>query len=148
MASGGYLVWVYATYAVAAVALTVSLARLLFRNGAVFLADVFVDQPEMAAAVNRLLVVGFYLFNFGYACLLLQSPEAATMTRAIELLSAKLGWLLVSLSGMHFFNMYLFHRIRRRARAAELPPPVAPHAHMPPARGDAWQTLREANAYR
>jgi len=35
---------------------------------------------------------------------------------------------------MHFCNLYLFHRIRRRAQIAVLPPPVAPqlrlgHAH-------------------
>ena len=142
-----YLVWVYGVYAVAAVALTIWLANTLFKNGAVFLRDVFKDNPDLAAAVNRLLVVGFYLFNFGYACLLLESYEAPTMVAAIELLAKKLGWLLVSLSAMHFFNMYLFHRIRRRATAADLPPPVLPHAQLgEPSRVSAWQTLQDANA--
>ena len=47
-----------------------------------------------------------------------------TTTAAIETLATKLGALLISLGVMHFFNMYLFHRIRRRALIAELPPPV------------------------
>jgi hypothetical protein len=51
---------------------------------------------------------------------------------AIETLAGKLGVLLVSLGAMHFFNMYLFHRIRRRAKIAELPPPVLPHQHVAP----------------
>jgi len=36
---------------------------------------------------------------------------------------------------MHFLNMYLFHRIRRRAELANLPPPALHHYHLggPPA---------------
>ena len=117
-----YLVLVYSAYATLSVGLTVWLARTLFKNGAVFLRDVFVDNREMADAVNRLLVVGFYLFNLGYACLLLKAPGAASLVQAIEILSSKMGALLLSLGLMHFGNMYLFHRIRRRASTHALPP--------------------------
>lgn len=127
-----HLTFVYVVYSVVSIALTVWLARTLFKNGAVFLRDVFKDTPDLANAVNRLLVVGFYLLNLGYASLLLRSDPAPTTTAAIETLSSKLGWLLLSLGAMHFFNMYLFHRIRRRAQLAELPPPVAPHYRMQP----------------
>jgi len=120
-----YLIPVYVTYGVVAVLLTLWLARTLFSNGAVFLNDVFADNPKLAEAVNRLLVVGFYLFNLGYACLLLKADPAPGVVSAIETLAHKLGWLLLSLAFMHFFNMYLFHRIRRRSVLAQLPPPVA-----------------------
>ncbi len=147
LSASSYLVPVYLVYSVLAVGLTIWLARTLFQNGAVFLRDVFKDEPELAHAVNRLLVVGFYLFNLGYALLLLRSYEAATVVGAIETLASKLGLLLVSLGVMHFFNLYLFHRIRRRARAAVLPPPVLHHAELPQGvRARAWDTVREANA--
>ncbi len=122
------LISVYASYAVASVGLTVWLARTLFKNGAVFLEEVFADQPRMAEAVNRLLVVGFYLLNLGYASLMLeaQAPESLTPVHAVEILSRKLGLLLLSLGAMHFANLLVFHRIRRRAKIASLPPPVAP----------------------
>ena len=126
-----YLDPVYMVYAAIAVGLTVWMARTLFKNGAVFLADVFPAEPELAQAINKLLVVGFYLFNLGYACLLLSSYGAPTVVAAIETLAQKLGWLLLSLATMHFFNLYLFHRIRRRAKLAELPPPVAPQHQLP-----------------
>jgi len=112
-----YLLPVYAAYGTASVALTVWLARTLAKNGAVFLDDVFAENRALGQAVNRLLVVGFYLVNFGYACLLLHSRAAATATEAVETLAFKLGLLLLSLGAMHFINLYLFHRIRRRARA-------------------------------
>jgi hypothetical protein len=120
-----YLVMVYAAYATLSIGLTVWLARTLFRNGAVFLEDVFHDSPRLADAVNRLLVIGFYLFNLGYACMLLKSDPANNPLAAIETLASKMGALLLSLALMHFFNLYLFHRLRRRARVATLPPPVA-----------------------
>jgi hypothetical protein len=96
----------------------------------VFLEDVFADSPRLAEAVNRLLVVGFYLVNLGYACLLLKVEHSNTALEAIETLAAKLGALLLSLAAMHFCNLYLFHRIRRRARLASLPPPVEPHLRL------------------
>ncbi len=110
-----YLIPVYATYSVIALGLTIWLARMLFTNGAIFLRDVFDENDELAAAVNRLLVVGFYLLNLGYAALLLRADPAATPVQAVETLAFKLGLLLVSLGVMHFANMYLFHRIRRRS---------------------------------
>ena len=121
-----YLTVVYAAYAVISVSLTVWLARVLFKNGAVFLDEVFADNRPMSEAVNRLLVVGFYLFNLGYACLLLKAQGSATVIEAIEVLAWKLGMLLLSLAGMHFFNLYLFHRIRRRAQLSRMAVPVVP----------------------
>ena len=127
-----YLVPVYATYALVSLLTTIWLARTLFRNGTIFLESVFRDDPRMADAVNRLLVVGFYLLNLGYAALTMQAEGGETPLAAVEVLARKLGALLVSLGVVHFANMYLFYRIRRRARLAQLPPPVAPQMHLDP----------------
>lgn len=121
---------VYLVYAAASIALTVWLARTLFKNGEVFLDDVFADNPRMAGAVNRLLVVGFYLLNLGYALLTLRADHRmVNTTDAIETLAVKLGALLLALGALHMGNLYLFHRIRRRAQIRLAPPPVAPHMH-------------------
>lgn len=125
-----YLVPVYVTYSVVAVGLVVWLARTLFHNGEVFLEDVFEENPRMAQAVNRLLVIGFYMLNLGYAAMLLQSNSAPDAVSAVEVLARKLGLLLLSLGVLHFVNMYVFFRIRRRATAAVLPPPVAPQVRL------------------
>lgn len=125
-----FLPVVYAVYALVSVGLTIWLARTLGRNGRFFLLDVFPESPAMAEAVNQLLVVGFYLVNFGYACLLLRGGSAATVTGAVETLAGKLGCLLLSLAVMHFANLYVFHRIRRRGRAQSMPAPLAPHGHV------------------
>ncbi len=111
-----YLVPVYVVYGSVSVVLTMWLARVLSTNGAVFLRDVFEKQSGLAEAVNRLLVVGFYLFNLGCAALILKASPTTSRVAAIETLAWKLGLLLMSLAAMHFINLYIFHRIRRRSQ--------------------------------
>lgn len=133
-----YLVPVYAVYLAVSISLIVWLARTLYQSGTVFLEDVFEDNPRMAPAVNKLLVTGFYMANLGYAGLILKADAAPTAVAAFEVLGRKLGVLLLSLAGLHFLNMYVFYRLRRRATAEVLPPPVAPQVHVPPAAPGGW----------
>lgn len=133
MSDADYQVVVYATYALVAVGLTAWLARTLYRTGAVFLADVFEGQPDLASAVNRLLVTGFYMLNLGYAFFLLQTDDPPVGAGgAIESLARKLGVLLVSLALLHFVNMAVFWKLRRRNEVRTLPPPVAPQRMVAP----------------
>ena len=114
IASAQNLVSVYVAYAGLSVGLTIWLARTLSKSGEVFLDDVFAESPRLAPAVNRLLVVGFYLLNLGYAFLSLKAnAEALTAVQAVETLAGKLGSLLLTLGVLHFGNLYVFHRIRR-----------------------------------
>ena len=122
-----YLTYVYAAYAAISVALTIFLARTLSKNGRIFLEKVFVDDAAFGDAVNRLLVVGFYLVNFGYACLHLVGGHADNARAAIETLASKLGWLLLALAAMHFANLWVFNRIRRGRTATAIPAPIAAH---------------------
>ena len=60
----------YLIYIVASVALTVWVGDTLYRNGRPFLVNVF-KEDGLAGSVNHLLVVGFYLVNFGAAAILI-----------------------------------------------------------------------------
>jgi hypothetical protein len=122
-----HIVFTYLIYLAISVTLTVWVARTLRQNGRVFLVDVFHGNESMADSVNHLLVVGFYLINLGYVSLSLQlGYDVESMQGAIEALSWKVGTVLVVLGGMHFFNLYVFSRIRRRGVLAYAPPPVLP----------------------
>ena len=132
-----YLVPVYLVYLAVSGALVVWLARTLYRSGIVFLEDVYED-PRVARSVNKLLVIGFYMLNLGYAALLLEAEAAPTAVAAVEVLGRKFGILLVSLAGLHFLNMYVFYRVRRRAGAEVLPPPVAPQVTLPADPAQGW----------
>jgi hypothetical protein len=89
--------------------------------------DAFHGHAELAASVNHLLVMGFYLINIGFVSLALKSgARVATSREAIEMLSDKLGFILLVLGGMHFFNLFVFSRIRSRAQHTPPPPPYRP----------------------
>ena len=108
------IVVTYLSYVCLSVALTVWVAQTLFKNGRVFLVDVFRGNEALADSVNHLLVVGFYLINLGYVSLALKlGYNLESMTEGIEALSWKVGMVLVVLGGMHFFNLFVFTRIRR-----------------------------------
>ena len=88
----------YLIYLLISVALTVWVARTLHKRGAIFLVDAFQGNAELAASVNHLLVVGFYLINIGFVTLALKSNATVTNSRAaIEMLSDKLGFVLITL---------------------------------------------------
>jgi hypothetical protein len=120
-------------YVVVAVGLTVWLARTLFHNGIAFLHDVFADKPELAEAVNRLLVTGFYMLNLGYALYILRASRGYDGFEAVQFLVNRLALLLVTLAGIHFVNVFVFWRIRARREQRHLPTPIAPQMLVPPA---------------
>jgi len=128
------VVWTYLAYLLISLSLTVWVARTLHKNGRIFLVDSFLGNEPLADSVNHLLVVGFYLVNIGFVTLALKYGEKAIdMASGLETLSTKVGLVLVVLGVMHFFNLYVFSKMRRRA-THRIPPPLAP----PPLAPQAW----------
>jgi hypothetical protein len=126
-----YLFWGYVIYLLMSIALTVWVARTLHKNGRIFLVDAFVGNEALADSVNHLLVVGFYLMNIGYVSLAMkQNVHPVNVTEVVEFLSQKVGTVLLMLGGMHFFNLYVFSRMRRRAILRHTPPPVPPQEYV------------------
>src|SRR4051794_11132902 len=116
----------YLLYLLLSIGLTAWVARTLFRNGQVFLDDALHDE-RLAKSVNHLLVVGFYLLNLGYATVAIRFSAAVTdTTGAVESLSVKVGLVLLVLGVVHFFNLYVLSRFRRRRLVEIAGPPVPP----------------------
>jgi hypothetical protein len=112
-----YFILTYVIYLLASIALTVWVAKVLFKNGRIFLVDIFHGNQELADSVNKLLVVGFYLVNIGYMSLALKEyGSIANMQTVVEVLSYKVGWIILILGGMHFLNLIIFFKLRNRAK--------------------------------
>ncbi|MBL4678764.1 MAG: hypothetical protein JKY70_21615 [Mucilaginibacter sp.] len=113
-----YFILTYAFYLGISIALTIWVAKVLFKNGRIFLVDIFHGNQDLADSVNRLLVVGFYLVNIGYMTLVLREEGIIQNTQVlIEVLSRKLGTIILILGTMHFLNLTIFFKLRNRARA-------------------------------
>ena len=78
----------YLVYLGISIALTVWVARTLHRRGRIFLVETFKGNEKLADSVNHLLVVGFYLINFGYVSLALRyGVKPTTLPGSIEFLA-------------------------------------------------------------
>ena len=122
----------YLVYLSTSIALTIWVAHTLHKNGRIFLVDVFHGNEPLADSVNHLLVVGFYLINLGWVCLMLKLGYAiGSAQEGIEALSVKVGTVLLVLGAMHFFNLFIFSRMRHRATLRNSPPPVYPDTFTP-----------------
>src|SRR5512134_3705193 len=109
------LTWTYAAYVALSTLVTIWVAQTLHARGRVFLVKNFHGDELLADSVNDLLVVGFYLLNFGYVTLALKYGEKpADLQGAIEFLATKIGLVLVILGAMHFMNLLVFSRIAGR----------------------------------
>jgi len=114
---------IYIAYFLISLGMTIWVARTLHKNGRIFLVDAFSGNQQMADSVNHLLVVGFYLVNIGFILLFLRVGEKPTdLVQGVEYISTKLGIVMLVLGGMHFFNMFNFSKMRKKAIAHNLPP--------------------------
>ncbi|MEQ9186172.1 MAG: hypothetical protein RLP15_00440 [Cryomorphaceae bacterium] len=116
----------YLVYLPIALLLTYYVARVLFKNGKVFMTDIFRGREEIAMATNRLFEMGFYLLNLGFALLILKIDlgqyDVFLKQEMIEALSKKLGGFSIYLGLMLFFNLFLFFRGKRKSREQIRPP--------------------------
>ena len=111
-----YIIITYSIYLIITIELTIWVARTLFKNGKIFLIDIFHGNKELADSVNNLLLVGFYLINIGYAVYTLQvTTSISNVQEVIEKLSLKIGLIILILGAMHFFNLYIFFTLRKKA---------------------------------
>ncbi|HTJ47873.1 MAG TPA: hypothetical protein VL443_00355 [Cyclobacteriaceae bacterium] len=112
-----YTILTYSIYLPITILLTVWVARTLFKNGRVFLVEIFHKDEVLADSVNKLLLVGFYLVNVGYAVYTLKIWETIEVAQqVIEVLSQKIGWIILVLGAMHFFNLFILFNLRRKAQ--------------------------------
>ncbi|MCA9144825.1 MAG: hypothetical protein KDB05_18650 [Planctomycetales bacterium] len=109
----------YLVYLGISAAITIWVARTLHDRGRIFLVNCAKGNEKLADSINDLLVVGFYLVNFGYVTLALKyGMKPTSFTESIEFLSTKIGLVLLILGAMHFFNIFVFTRM------GEKKPPV------------------------
>src|SRR5947209_18107897 len=118
----------YFIYICASVLLTIWVGDTLFRNGRPFLVSVF-KEDGLADSVNRLLVVGFYLVNFGAAAILINTGgEPPSVADMLKQTVTRIGVVLLVLGFMHFNNLMILRAIRRRDKPM---PPINYNPYQP-----------------
>jgi len=110
----------YLIYLPIVIVLTIYVSKMLFKNGKLFMIDIFKGKEDIALATNKLFEIGFYLINIGWAMLILEisyySVNAMSYQTLIEILSKKIGGFSIYLGIMLFLNLFFFFRGRRISR--------------------------------
>ncbi len=118
--------WTDLIYLVTSVAIALWVGWTLHRNGKVFLVEVYQGKEDLADSVNHLILVGFYLISIGFVAVAIRigvGTGLEDMGGAIQVVSTKVGLVLLVLGVTHFLNLMMFSRMRWRVR---LVPPTAP----------------------
>lgn len=112
--NNSYIILAYLIYLPIALLLTWLVAHNLFKNGIIFMRDIFFGREDIAKATNSLFKIGFYLLNIGFALYILKIYNSLSGPQdTIEVLSFKIGGFSIYLGIMLFFNLYLFFRGKR-----------------------------------
>ncbi len=100
--------------------LTWYVAHNLFKNGLVYMRDIFNGREEIAISTNQLFKTGFYLLNVGFALWILEMGIIDNTQEMIEELGQKVGGFSIYLGLVLFFNLFMFFRGKKVARENRL----------------------------
>ena len=105
------------SYLAISVGVTIFVARTLKKHGPVFMSAEGGTPTPLINAKSHLLNVGFYLINFGMIALTLKyGGRAVNAEAAVEILSTKLGGIILAVGLMHFLMMGLLASERNNSR--------------------------------
>src|SRR5215472_1383855 len=111
------IVGTYLLYLLISTGVTVLVGTGLARSGRAFLLDVFSGNDSLARAVSRLLVLGFYLLSLGFVTLTMRTGDIGSARAGLQLLSVKIGEVLLVLGVLPLVALTALTRTRRRAQA-------------------------------
>lgn len=105
-----YNISVYAVFILLMVYIIVYVGRYFYTNGRIFILTLLQGQVSLADAINRTLLVGYYLLNIGYAFLKLkQWPLVKSMEAWWSSLALNIGLLVLILAALHYGNMLVIY---------------------------------------
>ena len=109
-----YNVGAYIVFLTLMIFLIVYVGRYFYTNGRVFIISLFNGQEALADQVNRLLLIGYYLLNIGYAFLKLRQWEKIGGLEAmVSSVAGNIGALIFILALIHYCNMLVIYLLSR-----------------------------------
>ena len=101
-----YNILTYLFYFLILLFVVLYVGMVLFKSGRPFLINTFSGNETMADAVNKFLLVGYYLTNIGYTVIALKIWEKVeSPIQLLNVLSLKVGAIVLTLGIMHILNI-------------------------------------------
>lgn len=108
-----YLIYLTLTFFI-----TIRVGWFCYKNGAIYIYEL-IGKTALADGLNKLFLVGYYLLNLGYlATSILAWNEISSLLEMINILSIKIGGIVLILGLLHYFNMYIIARFGKQFLSA------------------------------
>ena len=108
-----YIIYLFITYLI-----TVRVGFIFYRNGRLFILGLLKNDVSLTDAINRILLVGYYLVNLGYAALMISTWDTIiTWTELLASITVMTGKIVLTLAIMHYFNMLVIYLISKRNKS-------------------------------
>lgn len=105
------------TYAIYLALMAVVIWRvgwMFYINGQPYVNRMLPGQEEYALWLNKMLLIGYYLFNFGYVAVILKDwQQVSTLTEMTNTLAQTMGRIIVLLALMHYANLFWLYLLSR-----------------------------------
>lgn len=109
------MVWSHIAYLMVSGGVTCWVGRTLQKHGKIFVQNGVSEADALVDSFSRLLQVGFYLLSFGAINIALRYGDRATnVESSIELLSTKIGVVLLILGFLHLVMTAAFSNAREQ----------------------------------
>lgn len=99
--------WAYGIYFLITFVVVILVGRICYINGNKYVLTLVSEHEDICQRVNRLLLLGYYLMNLGFVAISLVFWETIdSIPQLIEMLSMRIGFIVVSIALMHYFNLF------------------------------------------
>jgi len=107
--------WAYGIYFLITFVVVILVGRICYTNGNKYVLAQVSEHEELCQRINRLLLLGYYLMNLGFVAISLVFWETIdSIPNLIEILSIRIGFIVVSIALMHYFNLFWLTKYLRK----------------------------------
>jgi hypothetical protein len=100
-----YIIYLVITYII-----TFRVGLLFYRNGRIYILHLLHNNEQLTDFINRVLLIGYYLLNLGYAALMISSWRTIySIEVLIVSVITMIGRIMLTLALIHFLNMTIIY---------------------------------------
>ena len=102
-----YNILTYSIYLPIISVIMIKIGWLLFKNGEIFLLEIFNNNNILVNQINKILLAGFYFTNIGYAIYTIAFwDKIINFQNMINSLTYNLGTIIIGLAILHYNNIF------------------------------------------
>jgi hypothetical protein len=108
-----YIVYLLLTYLI-----TVHVGLRFYRNGRIYILNLLNGDEDLTNFINRLLLVGYYLLNLGYAAIMISFWEPViSWLHLFTSICIMTGRIMLTLGLIHFMNMTVIYILSKQKQS-------------------------------